>query len=69
MGDVLPLGDAAVEAGVPFHVLVSWLHRSGALLVMPGSEDSGCWLVSGFESHEPECHCRFVPAHPDIERV
>ncbi len=64
----LSLGDAAVDAGVPLHVFLSWLHRSGAVVVMPGTEDERCWLVPGFESHV-DCRCRFVPVHPDIEPV
>ena len=62
----IPIGGAAVDADVPLHVLVSWLHRSGSVLVVPGSEDPRCWLVSGFEAHEPDCLCEFVPAHPDV---
>ena len=67
--DRVLIGDAAVEADVPLHVLVSWLHRAGDLLVVPGSEDPRCWLVSGFEAREPACRCEFVPAHPDVTEL
>ncbi len=66
MGEV-NLGSAAAEAGVPFHELISWMHRSGTVLLVPGSADPRCWLVSGFESHAADCECRFIPMHPDIE--
>jgi hypothetical protein len=62
-------GDGCAEQDVPLHVMVSWMHRSGALILEPGSADPRCWLVSGFESHAEDCFCRFVPVHPDIEPV
>ncbi len=67
--DRVLIGDAAVEADVPLHVMVSWMHRSGSVLVVPGSEDPRCWLVSGFEAHEPDCGCEFLPAHPCISQL
>jgi hypothetical protein len=64
------LGEACGEAGVPLHVMVSWMHRSGALLLIPGSDDPRCHVwMPGFESHAPDCGCRFIPAHPDIQEV
>ena len=59
--------DAAVMEDMPVHVLISYLHRSGALLSVEADED--CHLVSGEEMHWPGCGCRFVPVHPDIQEV
>jgi hypothetical protein len=67
MGDeFVCVADAAADAGIELHILISSMHRSGALLVIPGTEDPGCWLPEGWERHEPDCHCEFVPVHPDI---
>ncbi len=67
--EVVDLGSAAAEADVPLHEMISWMHRSGALLLVPGSGDPRCWLVSGFERHGQGCECRFIPAHPDIQPI
>ncbi len=56
----------AVEADAPTHVVASWFHRSGGLILVPGSADPRCWLPEGFESHEPGCVCRWVVVHPDL---
>jgi hypothetical protein len=69
MTENISVGDACAEADVPLHELISWMHRSGALLLVPGSGDPRCWLVSGFERHGQDCECRFIPAHPDIQPI
>ena len=61
------ISEACAEEGVPLHMMISWMNRSGALLVIPGTEDSRCILVSGDEYHAPECECRFLTAHPDVQ--
>jgi hypothetical protein len=63
----VPLLDAAVDAGVPLHVFLSWLTRSGCLLVVEA--DPECWLPEGWESHNADCRCVLAPIHPDIQPV
>ena len=69
MSDRVLIGDAAVGADVPLHKFISWLHRSGALLVVPGTEDARCWLPSGLEQHAEGCGCGFTVAHPCVQPV
>lgn len=68
--DRVDLGAACAEAGVPLHQMISWMHRDGAILLIPGTDDPRCHLwLPGFEDHAPDCECRFIPVHPDIEPV
>ena len=70
MGDeIVSIEQAASEAGIPVHLLVSFMHRSGALILEPGSEDPACLLVSGLELHGQDCSCRFLPMHPDLSQI
>lgn len=67
MDDQVSIAEAAQEAGVPLCEFISWMHRAGELLLIPGTDDPRCHVwMPGFESHAPECFCQFVVAHPDV---
>jgi hypothetical protein len=68
MSDRVSIGQAAEDEGIPLHVLISRMHRSGALLLEPGSDDPRCHVwMPGFESHGADCFCRFQVIHPDVK--
>lgn len=68
--ELVSIADAAAEAGVQFHDLISWMHRSGAVLLIPDSDDLRCHVwMPGFEDHVPGCGCRFISAHPDVQPI
>jgi hypothetical protein len=66
MSDRVSIAQAAVEEDMPLHVLISWLCRSGAILVT--EPDPDCHLLSGEELHREGCVCLMEPVHPDITR-
>jgi|GEM_PF-2784667 hypothetical protein len=67
--EILSVPDAAAECGASVAEFISWLHDSGVLLVIPGTEDPRCQpeFPGDLLRDISDCGCGFIASpHPDM---